>query len=84
MHESLYFLQHRGQDAAGITVCQGGRLYQAKGNGLASRVFEEGKRVAELPGYAGLSHLRYPTAGTSSACVHNLQLFPFLLENSIS
>ncbi len=57
----------RGQDAAGITVCQGGRLYQCKGNGMAAKVFEEGKRVADLPGYAGISHLRYPTAGTSSA-----------------
>ena len=29
--------EQRGQDAAGITVSQGGRVYQAKGNGLVSK-----------------------------------------------
>ncbi|CAG9942961.1 unnamed protein product [Clonostachys rosea f. rosea IK726] len=53
LHESLYYLQHRGQDAAGIAVCQGGRVYQAKSNGLASKVFDEGRRIAELPGFMG-------------------------------
>jgi len=68
LHESLYLLQHRGQEAAGITVChQGGRVYQCKGNGMAAKVFAEGRHVQQLPGFMGLAHLRYPTFGTSSA-----------------
>lgn len=67
LHESLYYLQHRGQDAAGIAVCQGGRVSQCKGLGMASKVFSDGRRLEHLPGYMGLGHVRYPTMGTASA-----------------
>lgn len=62
--EGAHFLQHRGQDAAGITTCgPRGRLYQCKGNGMARDVFTQ-TRMALLTGNMGVGHLRYPTAGS--------------------
>lgn len=61
--EGSHFLQHRGQDAAGIITCgPGGRLYQCKGNGMVRDVFTQ-SRMNGLIGNFGIAHLRYPTAG---------------------
>ncbi|KAL8885736.1 MAG: hypothetical protein Q9205_003263 [Flavoplaca limonia] len=54
LHEATFMLQHRGQDAVGIATCaSGGKIYQVKGNGLVSEVFNDnGSRINQLPGYA--------------------------------
>lgn len=66
LYDSLSVLQHRGQDAAGITTCENGRFYMRKGNGLVRDVFFK-KHMEKLPGRMGIAHARYPTAGTSSS-----------------
>lgn len=67
LFDGCLYLQHRGQDAAGIVTCgKGGRLYQCKGSGMAKDVFTQ-ERMVKLVGNMGIGHLRYPTAGSSAS-----------------
>lgn len=66
LYDGLLVLQHRGQDAAGIVTCDGNTFFMHKSNGLVKDVFQT-RHMRSLVGNAGIAHVRYPTAGTSSA-----------------
>ena len=61
IYEGLLAVQHRGQDAAGITTFTD-RFKVKKGFGLVVEVFNE-DNMARLRGNLGLGHVRYPTVG---------------------
>jgi len=66
LYDALIVLQHRGQDAAGIVTEDNGKFYLRKSNGLVSDVFHL-RHMKNLLGNVGIGHVRYPTAGSSSA-----------------
>ena len=68
IYDALTMLQHRGQDAAGIMTCSGGRFAQRKSEGLVRDVFRQ-QHMQMLRGTVGIGHVRYPTAGSSGAAL---------------
>ncbi|MBI5415102.1 amidophosphoribosyltransferase [Candidatus Peregrinibacteria bacterium] len=73
--DALTVLQHRGQDAAGITTIQGRNFFMHKGNGLVRDVIRT-KNMKDLVGNVGIGHVRYPTAG----CASPLEAQPFYVN----
>jgi amidophosphoribosyltransferase len=61
----LFALQHRGQEAAGIAVSDGGHLTTLRDMGLVAQVFDEEKLHA-LPGDVAIGHTRYSTTGANA------------------
>jgi amidophosphoribosyltransferase len=62
---SLYALQHRGQESAGIAASNGEQLQLHKAMGLVSDIFTA-DALARLPGSLAIGHTRYSTAGDSA------------------
>jgi amidophosphoribosyltransferase len=73
----LHSLQHRGQESAGITTADEGRLHRQVAMGLVSEEFDEAA-LSRLPGRAAIGHVRYSTSGSSE--IRNAQ--PFLFDYS--
>ncbi len=59
---SLYALQHRGQESAGIATCEGGHITTMRDAGLVSQVFDE-EKLRALAGDMAIGHVRYSTTG---------------------
>jgi amidophosphoribosyltransferase len=61
---SLYALQHRGQESAGIVSSNGQTLLAYRGMGLVADIFDE-KIIRRLEGSSAVGHNRYSTAGST-------------------
>jgi amidophosphoribosyltransferase len=67
LYYSLYALQHRGQEAAGIVTHDGFQQHSHVETGLVGDVFDESD-LDSLSGTTGIGHVRYPTSGSLGAC----------------
>ncbi|MBS9782363.1 MAG: amidophosphoribosyltransferase [Arcobacter sp.] len=62
---ALFSMQHRGQEATGISSSYEGKTYTKKDRGLVSEVFDD-EALAYLKGDMAIGHNRYSTAGGDS------------------
>ena len=67
LYYSLYALQHRGQESAGIVTHDGFQQHSHVEMGLVGDAFSESDLDA-LNGPTGIGHVRYPTAGSVNSC----------------
>jgi amidophosphoribosyltransferase len=61
----LHALQHRGQEAAGITSFDGKDFYSSRGTGHVAENFSTQEAIDALPGFMAAGHVRYSTTGGS-------------------
>ncbi|RXJ68814.1 amidophosphoribosyltransferase [Halarcobacter ebronensis] len=62
---ALFSMQHRGQEATGISSSCDGKIYTKKDRGLVSEVFTD-EALKYLKGDMAIGHNRYSTAGGDS------------------
>ncbi|MBV1686935.1 amidophosphoribosyltransferase [Novosphingobium sp. G106] len=79
----LHALQHRGQEAVGMTSFDGNEFYSRRGIGHVAQVFSSAEALGELPGAMASGHVRYSTTGGSG--LRNVQpLFADLASGGFS
>jgi len=79
----LHALQHRGQEAAGMTSYDGANFHNHRGMGHVARTFREDGEIRRLAGRAAIGHVRYATTG--DAALRNVQpLFAELASGGFS
>lgn len=73
----LFALQHRGQEACGISVMNHGKIFNIKDEGLVLDVYKEIREPETFMGNSAIGHTRYTTAGDKKK--YNFQ--PFFAKN---
>ncbi|WP_285269071.1 amidophosphoribosyltransferase [Kaistella rhinocerotis] len=73
----LFALQHRGQEACGISVMNKGRIFNIKDEGLVLDVYKNIREPETFMGNSAIGHTRYTTAGDKKK--YNFQ--PFFAKN---
>ena len=64
-YDSLYALQHRGQESAGMATFHNQQITVVKDNGLVSHVFAD-TTLRALAGSIVIGHTRYSTSGSAN------------------
>jgi amidophosphoribosyltransferase len=62
----LHALQHRGQEAAGITSFDGAHFHSHRAMGHVAGNFDRDDVIARLPGRTAIGHNRYSTTGETA------------------
>jgi len=62
---ALFAMQHRGQEATGISTSDGTKITTVKKRGLVTDVFDK-EALSKLKGHMAVGHNRYSTAGKES------------------
>ncbi|HVF84141.1 MAG TPA: amidophosphoribosyltransferase [Sphingomicrobium sp.] len=79
----LHALQHRGQEAAGVTSFDGRSFHSHRAAGHVAGNFDKDEVIRALPGRTAIGHVRYSTTGSSA--MRNVQpLFAELAEGGFA
>jgi len=79
----LHALQHRGQEASGITSMDAAGFHSHRAAGHVAGTFDKDEVIRSLPGRTAVGHVRYSTTGSSA--MRNVQpLFAELAEGGFA